>query len=44
MPIIAVTASTSVDIDSLCKEAGMDDVMLKPFDFDDLISKLVHYF
>jgi len=43
VPIIAITASTSVDIDILCKEAGMNDVMIKPFDFNKLISKLIHY-
>ncbi len=40
IPIIAITASTSEDIDKLCKEAGMDDVMLKPFDFKLLVDKI----
>jgi len=43
VPIIAITASTSTDIDLLCQEAGMNDVMLKPFDFNKLLSKLAFY-
>jgi len=43
VPIIAITASTSTDIDLLCQEAGMNDVMLKPFEFNKLLSKIAFY-
>jgi len=40
VPILAITASTSDEINQRCTSAGMDDVMLKPFDFDALILKV----
>ena len=40
VPILAITASTSDEINQRCRSAGMDDVMLKPFDFDALILKV----
>ncbi|MCJ8314066.1 MAG: response regulator [Saccharospirillaceae bacterium] len=42
IPIIAVTASTGVDIQERCKKCGMDDIILKPFEFEHLI-KTVSY-
>ncbi len=39
-PIIALTASASKEINERCKQSGMDDVMLKPFDFNELIKKV----
>jgi CheY-like chemotaxis protein len=43
VPIIAVTASTSNEIDKRCSDAGMNGVMLKPFDFDDLLITVASY-
>jgi len=43
IPIIAITASTSDEISRQCRESGMDDIMLKPFDFDELIDKVQHW-
>lgn len=43
VPIIAITASTSDDIYRQCREAGMDDIVLKPFDFDELVKKVVQW-
>ncbi|AQS39195.1 signal transduction histidine kinase [Shewanella psychrophila] len=40
VPIFAVTASVSEEVTQTCKLAGMDEVMLKPFDFDQLIKKI----
>ena len=40
VPIFAVTASVSEEITLACKLAGMDEVMLKPFDFEQLIKKI----
>jgi len=38
--IFALTASASSEIGSRSTEAGMDDIMLKPFKFKDLLSKI----
>ncbi len=38
--ILAVTASASEEIAVQCKASGMDDIILKPFKFDDLLAKL----
>lgn len=43
VPIIAVTASTSDEINQKCRDSGMNEVMLKPFDFDDLVNKVAHW-
>lgn len=43
VPIIAITASTSDEIDLRCRESGMDEVMLKPFEFEDLVSKVANW-
>ncbi|MEC4725556.1 response regulator [Shewanella sp. D64] len=40
VPIFAVTASISEELTLSCKQAGMDEVMLKPFDFEELIKKI----
>ncbi|QDO83125.1 response regulator [Shewanella psychropiezotolerans] len=40
VPIFAVTASVSEEVTQTCKLAGMDEVMLKPFDFEQLIKKI----
>jgi len=38
IPIIAMTAGTSEDEIALCHEAGMDDIVEKPADYDKLIA------
>ncbi len=43
VPIFAVTASISDEIPLFCKTAGMDEVLLKPFDFDGLIYRICNY-
>ncbi len=43
IPIIAITASTTDEIAQRCHEAGMDDVMHKPFNFDVLVNKVKHW-
>lgn len=43
VPIIALTASASDAVNKQCRDAGMDDVMLKPFDFHDLIKRVDYW-
>jgi signal transduction histidine kinase len=38
--IFALTASTSSEIDDRSTEVGMDDIMLKPFKFENLLKKI----
>ncbi|NQZ22616.1 MAG: response regulator [Colwellia sp.] len=38
--IFALTASASNEVGEQCLAAGMDDIMLKPFKFDTLLSKI----
>ncbi|MFA5183143.1 MAG: response regulator [Syntrophales bacterium] len=38
IPIIAVTAFDVPDIVEKCKAAGMNDVLLKPFEFNNLLT------
>ncbi|MES2331655.1 MAG: PAS domain S-box protein [Bacteroidota bacterium] len=40
MPIIALTATALKEDQDKCKEVGMNDFILKPFDFKDLYSRL----
>ena len=40
IPILAITASTSDEVYQQCRDSGMDDVMNKPFDFEELVSKV----
>jgi PAS domain S-box-containing protein len=40
-PIIALTAAASKEDQARCSEAGMNDFILKPFDFKDLYSRLI---
>jgi len=40
-PIIAMTATALKGDQEKCKQVGMDDFMLKPFDFNDLYKRLV---
>lgn len=44
VPIFAVTASISDELTQTCRAAGMDEVLLKPFDFDELIDRICAYF
>lgn len=41
VPIIALTASVSNDLNNKIKEAGMNDFINKPFNFEELYSKLI---
>lgn len=41
--IIALTATTDESIDKAVSDAGMNDIVLKPFDTDFLYHKLVHH-
>lgn len=43
IPIVAVTAFDVPDIVDKCKAAGMDDVLLKPFEVDNLITIINKY-
>ena len=43
VPIIAITASTSDEFIKRCLDCGMDDVMHKPFKFDELIEKVTYW-
>lgn len=40
IPIIALTANVSTDDRQLCQQAGMDDIITKPFKKDDLLNCL----
>ena len=40
VPIIAITASISDEIKQRCEAVGIDEIMSKPFDFDDLVDKV----
>lgn len=42
-PIIAVTANSTTLDRTMCEEAGMDDYIPKPIDFDELTLKLNHW-
>ena len=42
-PIIAITGFSFKDEKLLCKEAGMDDFLIKPFEEKDLKQKLLNY-
>jgi CheY-like chemotaxis protein len=37
IPIIALTANASTEDKKLCQQAGMDDIITKPFKRDDLL-------
>ncbi len=43
IPIIAITASTSDEFIKRCLDSGMDDVMHKPFKFEELIEKVTYW-
>ncbi|MEJ7138494.1 response regulator [Amphibiibacter pelophylacis] len=43
LPVIAMTANTHASDRAACTEAGMDDHVGKPFDFDDLIATLLRW-
>ena len=42
-PVIAITGLSFKDEQLLCKKAGMNDFLTKPFEEDDLKQKLLHY-
>ena len=43
MPVVALTASCMADEQQACRDAGMDDVLLKPLDFAELHGVLRHW-
>jgi DNA-binding response OmpR family regulator len=43
MPIIAMTAATSIQDQEASREAGMDDFISKPFDIDQLLEVLMRW-
>ena len=43
LPIIALTATLPQEIETEVKQAGMDDIVTKPFLPDDLYRKVLHY-
>ena len=43
LPIIALTATLPQEIEAEVKQAGMDDIVTKPFLPDDLYRKVLHY-
>ena len=43
LPIIAMTANVSTDDRTACKEAGMNDFLAKPLNFDDVISVIARF-
>ncbi|WKB51679.1 response regulator [Eleftheria terrae] len=38
LPLVALTASAMPDETALCTQAGMDEVLVKPFELGDLLS------
>jgi len=42
-PIIALTASALLDEQNKIFNAGMDDFVIKPFDPDELLAKIIKY-
>ncbi|MEA3493746.1 MAG: response regulator [Candidatus Margulisiibacteriota bacterium] len=43
IPVIAVTAFDVPDIEAKCLQAGADEVVMKPFEIEDLLNKLKKY-
>jgi len=43
LPIIALTANAMAGYDEVCRDAGMDDYLIKPLREDDLVSTLVRW-
>lgn len=43
VPIIALTASATIDIKQKCKDSGINDFISKPFEPSDLLQKLSNY-
>ena len=42
-PIIALTANAMLSDINDCKNAGMDDYLAKPINYEDLVEKIKHY-
>ena len=43
LPIIALTASVSLNLKEKIREAGMDDHLSKPYNSKELLAKLIEY-
>jgi DNA-binding response OmpR family regulator len=43
VPIIALTASVSINLKEKIREAGMDDYLSKPYNTKELLAKLIEY-
>ena len=43
IPIVAVSADVTKDVQAKCKEVGMNDYISKPFDANQLIEKIHFY-
>ncbi|MDE3145214.1 MAG: response regulator, partial [Bacteroidota bacterium] len=43
IPIIALTASLPKEVEAQTKEKGMNDIVVKPFNPDELYRKILHY-
>lgn len=43
IPIIALTASLPKEVEAQTKEKGMTDIVVKPFNPDELYRKILHY-
>ena len=42
-PIIGLSAHVEEDITNMCKESGMNELVHKPFDIDDLKQRLEYW-
>lgn len=43
MPIIALTANLAKEVEEQVRQAGIDDIVVKPFLPDELYRKVLHY-
>jgi len=43
VPIVALTAHTDRDVWGRCRDVGMNDILLKPYDRNKLLSTIIQY-